>query len=112
MDAIRAETTRIRPRHLLAGLQAGVLGALFMIVWFMLGSRLARRSMWEIPNLLATTFYGSSVYQEQYLRSSWSGVAVILAVCGFGGIVWGMVFRDRRPPFLAFIGALAGLAVY
>jgi hypothetical protein len=112
MDAPAAETSRLKPRHWLAGLEAGVLGAIFMILWLMLGSSLTRRSIWEIPNLFATTFYGSRVYQEQYLRSSWSGVSAILAICGLVGMLWGIVWRDDRPAFLPVFGGLAGLAVY
>jgi len=112
MDAPVAETSRLMPRHWLAGLEAGVLGALFMMLWLMLGSSLTRRSIWEIPNLFATTFYGSRVYQEQYLRTSWSGVAAILAICGLVGMLWGIVWRDDRPAFLPFLGGLTGLAVY
>ena len=112
MDAPAAETSHLRPRHWLAGLEAGVLGAIFMILWLMLGSSLTRHSIWEIPNLFATTFYGSRVYQEQFLRTSWSGVAAILAICGLVGMLWGMVWRDDRPAFLTLFGALVGLAVY
>jgi hypothetical protein len=112
MDAADAETTRVKLRHLLAGLEAGMLGAIYMIVWLMLGSRLARRSIWDIPNLFATTFYGPMAYEGQYFRSSWSGVALIVAICGLGGMLWGLVWRDDRQPFLTLFGAIAGLAVY
>lgn len=112
MDAADAETTRVKLRHLLAGLEAGMLGAIYMIVWLMLGSRLARRSIWDIPNLFATTLYGPMAYQAQYFRSSWTGVALIVAICGLGGMLWGLVWRDERQPFLTLFGAIAGLAVY
>ena len=112
MDAADAETTRVKLRHLLAGLEAGMLGAIYMIVWLMLGSRLARRSIWDIPNLFATTFYGPMAYEGQYFRSSWSGVALIVAICGLGGMLWGLVWRDDRQPFLTLFGGIGGLAVY
>jgi len=112
MNAADAQRTRMKPRHLLAGLEAGVLGAVYMMVWLMAGSRLSRRSIWDIPNLFATAFYGPNAYQTQYLRSSWSGVALLLIVCGMGGMLWGLCWRDERQPFLAFFGAVTGLAVY
>ncbi len=89
-----------------------MLGALYMSVWLMLGSRLARRSIWNIPNLFATTFYGPIAYRDQYFRGSWSGVALIVAICGLGGMLWALVWRDDRQPFLTLFGAMAGLAVY
>jgi hypothetical protein len=112
MDAADAETTRVKLRHALAGLEAGVLGASYMIVWLMLSSRLTGRSVWDIPNLFATTFYGQIAYQEQYFRSSLSGLALLVAICGIGGTLWGLVWRDDRQPFLTLFGAIAGLAVY
>jgi hypothetical protein len=112
MDAAGAARTRWKLRHLLAGLEAGTLGAVYMMIWFMAGSGLVRRSIWDIPNLFATTFYGPVAYQEQYLRSSWSGVALIVLICGLGGVLWGLVWRDDHQPFLTLFGAIAGLAVY
>jgi hypothetical protein len=102
----------LKPRHALAGLQAGVLGALLMVLWLMGCSRYLRRSAWEIPNLFATSFYGSAAYQGQYLRSSWTGIALIVAVGGLGGVLWGVLWRENRPPFLPLIGAAAGIALY
>ncbi|MDE3198690.1 MAG: hypothetical protein KGN84_20250 [Acidobacteriota bacterium] len=107
-----AELSRLKPRHWLGGLEAGVLGGIYMILWLMLGSSMLGRSVWNIPNLFATTFYGSRVYREEYLPASWSGIAVILAICGLVGILWGLVWREDRPAFLPLFGALVGLAVY
>jgi hypothetical protein len=99
-------------RHILAGLEAGVTGALLMIVWAMVASLAARRSVWTIPNLYATSFYGPAAYQNEFLRSSWSGLAVMVALCGVGGVLWGLVVMDRKRPLLALAGAAVGLGVY
>jgi hypothetical protein len=117
MDAANAEKSRVTLRDALAGLQAGVLGALLMIGWLMLCSVSMRRSIWIVPNLFATIFYGPGAYQNQFLRSSWPGIALMLAIYGVGGLVWGVlcgVLRqaERRPPFLPLFGAIAGLLVY
>ncbi|HKD08639.1 MAG TPA: hypothetical protein VKB79_22240 [Bryobacteraceae bacterium] len=102
----------LKPRHALAGLQAGVLGALFTILWLMGCSRYLRRSAWDIPNLFATSFYGAAAYQQQYLRTSWTGVAMIVAIGGLGGALWGIVCRENRPPLLPLVGAAVGLGLY
>jgi hypothetical protein len=112
MDAADAGKTHKSLRHALGGLEAGVTGALLMIVWTMAASLLSRRSIWTIPNLYATTFYGARAYENQFLRSSWSGMALIVAICGFGGMLWGVIVKDQSRPFLALFGAFAGLAVY
>jgi hypothetical protein len=107
-----ARRTHFTLRHTLAGLEAGVAGALFMIVWSMLGSLWSRRSIWMIPNLYATAFYGSRVYVNQFTRGSWSGVALMVLICGIGGMFWGAIWRDARRPFLTLFGAVAGLSAY
>jgi len=99
-------------RHALAGLQAGVLGALVLFACLMLGSLWNGRSIWVVPNLFATTFFGSHVYRNQLLRTSWAGIALIVAVYGGLGTLWGCIWRDERTPWLGLYGAVAGLCVY
>jgi hypothetical protein len=112
MDAGIAGTTRATSRYALAGLEAGVLGTLLMVFWLTVGSLWSGRSIWLIPNLFATTFYGSDAYRNQWFHGSWAGIALLLAIYGGGGILWGIMWGGERRRFLAFYGALTGLAVY
>jgi hypothetical protein len=99
-------------RHALGGLQAGVVGALVIFACLMVGSLWNGRSVWVVPNLFATTFFGSGVYRNQLLRTSWTGIALIIAVYGALGSVWGCIWRDERRPWLGLYGVLAGLCIY
>jgi hypothetical protein len=99
-------------RHALAGLQAGVLGALVIVGCLMIGSLWNGRSIWVVPNLFASAFFGSNVYRNQFLRTSWTGIAEIVAVYGLLGVLWGCIWRDRRQRWLGLYGAVAGLCVY
>jgi hypothetical protein len=101
-----------RLRSALGGIEAGVLGALALLGCVMIGSLWERRSVWVVPNLFATTFFGDDAYRNQFLRSSWAGVALVLVVYGVLGMLWGMIWRDNRKPRLALYGAITGLAVY
>ena len=58
----------VRPNWLLAlaGIQAGVGGALVLLGYLALDSAWHRRSIWLVPNLLASTFYGESAYQPRF----------------------------------------------
>jgi hypothetical protein len=103
---------RIRLRHALAGLQAGVLGALLMTGWLMLASMWLHRSIWTVPNLFATVFYGPQAYVNAFVRSSLSGVALLLVIYGALGVMWGVVWQEKPQAFLRLIGALTGLAAY
>jgi hypothetical protein len=106
------ETPRLGMRHALAGLQAGVLGALVIFACLMLGSLWDGRSIWVVPNLFATTFFGSDAYRNQLLLTSWTGIALIVAIYGVIGSLWGCAWRDKRKPWLGLFGAIFGVGVY
>jgi hypothetical protein len=99
-------------RHALAGIHAGVLGALAMLACVILGSLWDHRSIWLVPNLFSTTFFGVDAYRNQLVRTSWAGLALMPAVYGLLGLVWGLIWGDRRKPRLGLYGILTGLAVY
>jgi hypothetical protein len=99
-------------RFPLAGLEAGVVGAFVLLAWLMIASLWSSRSVWLTPNLFATTFFGSSVYRNHFLRASWTGVALIIALYGILGGLWGTIWREKRRPLLALWGALAGIGAY
>jgi hypothetical protein len=103
---------RVGLRHALAGLHAGVLGALLIVACLMVGSLWDGHSIWLVPNLFATTFFGSGVYRNQLLRTSWMGIALIVAIYGALGALWGCIWREVRTPWLGLYGAIAGLGVY
>jgi hypothetical protein len=118
MDAGNAEKSRLALPDALAGLQAGMLGVFLMIAWLMLCAVSAGYSIWVIPNLFATALYGPVAYQDRFFHSSLPGIALLLAIYGTGGIVWGVLCgavlkKDgRRPPYFALTGAITGLLVY
>lgn len=112
MFASHAPRPPLRLRHALAGLQAGILGAALMLACLMLGSALNGRSVWVVPNLFTTMFLGSGVYRNEYLNTSWAGVAILFAIYGVLGTIWGMIWREPRRLGLMPLGAIVGLAVY
>jgi hypothetical protein len=116
---------RFALRHALAGLQAGVLGALVILVCLMIGSLWDGRSIWVVPNLFATTFFGGAAYRNHFVRTTWTGVAMLIAVYGGLGAVWGWIWGDWRNAsgkpdasrnsgraLLRLYGAIAGILVY
>lgn len=83
-----------------------------MLACLMTGSVLDRRSIWVVPNLFASTFYGSDVYLDRYLHTTWSGLALFMAIYGLLGTLWGCLWRDESRQWLTFYGGIFGLAVY
>lgn len=99
-------------RLALAGLQAGCLGSLLMIGWWLLGEVLQRRSPWTVPNLLATTFYGERAYRAGFIVPTWSGLALALAIYCAAGVAFALAGRERKSGWgLLLVGAAAGLAL-
>jgi len=79
----------------LAGIQAGVAGALTLLAYLALDSAWHRRSVWTVPNLLASTFYGESAYRQGFGMRTSAGVALLLVIYGLLGALFGLVIRDH-----------------
>lgn len=99
-------------RHAVAGIHAGVLGALAMLVCVMIGSAWDHRSIWSVPNLFATAFFGGDAYLNQFVRTTWCGLALMFAIYGLLGMIWGMICGDKRRRALPVYGAIVGFLVY
>lgn len=87
----------VRPNWLLAlaGIQAGVGGTLVLLGYLALDSAWHRRSIWLVPNLLASTFYGESAYQPRFGTRTSTGFALLLVLYGVLGALFGLVVRDQ-----------------
>jgi hypothetical protein len=79
----------------LAGIQAGTVGALILLGYLALDSAWNRRSIWIVPNLLASTFYGESAYRQGFRASTSVGVALLLLLYGLLGLLFALVVRDH-----------------
>jgi hypothetical protein len=79
----------------LAGIQAGTVGALILLGYLALDSAWHRRSIWTVPNLLASTFYGESAFRPGFGASTSAGVALLLLLYGVLGLLFALVVRDH-----------------
>jgi len=86
-----------RPRWslALAGIQAGTVGALILLGYLALDSAWHRHSVWTVPNLLASTFYGESAYRQGFSAGTSVGVALLLLLYGALGLLFALVVRDH-----------------
>jgi hypothetical protein len=78
-----------------AGIQAGVVGALILMGYLALDSKWHGRSVWTVPNLMASTFYGDSAYRQGFGSRTSAGVALLVLVYGLLGALFGLVIRDH-----------------
>src|SRR5437764_14691133 len=101
-----------RLRSALGGLQAGVLGALGMLLTFVLAAIVDRRSWWLAPNLIATAFHGPDAYTASLTRSTLTGMGFFLVLYGSLGAIWGLLWGEKPVRRLWLGGAVAGYLVY
>src|ERR1700674_3163072 len=96
-----------------AGVESGILGGALMLVWLGLLSFLQGRSIWSIPNLLASTFYGEAALRRGFRWTTLSGIALHLIMAAMAGLVFGLAVggiasRSR----VMLLGLAAGMTWY
>ena len=104
-----AETSGLRLRHPLAGMEAGILGVLPMLGTVMIGGLANQHSAWFFPNLLGSTLYTLNMTSDNFSRVTLAGIALMVVGYGLLGGVWGAVWRERHIPFAPAMGAVTGL---
>jgi hypothetical protein len=109
--------TRNRPSDtlfvLLAGLEAGMVGALVFLAWMGITAILERRSFWTPENLMASVFYGGAAIRAGLASTTFSGLALYLLLYSLLGALFAAVFRNRLSRLrLTLAGILFGLGWY
>jgi hypothetical protein len=95
----------------LSGLEAGMLGAIWMLVWMGMSSLWLRRSFWSAENLMATAFHRDAPLSGP--GSTFPGLALYLLIYSLLGAVFAVVVRNRLPRVrVVLLGVLFGLAWY
>jgi hypothetical protein len=97
----------------LAGLEAGMMGALCFLAWMGATAVLAHRSFWTSENLMASVFYGGDAIRGGLAASTFSGLALYLLLYSLLGAVFATAIRNRLPRLrLTLAGVLFGLCWY
>jgi hypothetical protein len=98
---------------LLAGLEAGIIAALILLVWLALASAWYRRSIWTAANIMATTFYGEAALGQEFTFRTVAGIALYLVLYGTIGALFGLTLANRDASLrITAIGVLVGLGWY
>lgn len=96
-----------------AGLQAGIPGALMLILWLAMHSAWIRSSVWTVPNLLATTFYGEIALEPGFGKPTFADLALLLVIYGALGGAFGLALRARgRGTLRILLGIVVGIGWY
>lgn len=82
-----------------------------MLIWFAIASQWSRRSVWWVPNLVASAFYGEASLNVKAGGYTIVGIAMILFAYGLLGLLFGLFMNDGRLSLrligVAMIGAVA-----
>ena len=93
-----AQTRRERAfRAFLAGLEAGMLGALCLLAWLGVSAVWMGRGFWTAANLMASVFYGAGAIRAGFSGSTLSGVALYLLLYSLLGALFAMALQTRMP---------------
>ena len=80
---------------LLAGLQAGMVAAFWMLMWLGISAMWMRRSFWSPMNVMATPFYGDRAIHPGFASTTPSGVALYLTIYSLLGALFAFTARRR-----------------
>lgn len=90
----------------LAGLQAGMMGALCMLAWLGIDSSLSRRGFWNDENLFATFFFGDDAIRAGFGVKTLPGLALYLIVYSVLGCIFALAIRNRLHPLRTMLAAV------
>jgi hypothetical protein len=95
----------------LAGLEAGILGGLCLLLWQALGSLLAGEQAWDVSVGLLAAVFGRAAYRDGVLASAVAGIALQIFGGGSVGVLFGLLLRVqwawRRVVMLGLVASLA-----
>ena len=99
--------------RLLAGLQAGMAGALLMLGWLLIVTVWSMHSVWWFPNLMATTFGGDPALKTGFGKYSLAGLALHLVQYSALGAVFAALISPRLAyTRLLLLGILVSIGFY
>lgn len=112
MDAATESGPPGRVGAFLAGLQGGMVGVLWMLVWLGISAVWQRRSFWTLENLFADAIYGDSMGRG-LVGSALAGLAVCVLIYSLLGGLFGLVFgRERRQVRTLLLSVCCSLGWY
>jgi hypothetical protein len=100
-----------RVLSVLAGIQAGVIGGLAMLVVMSVVSVARHNPWWAYPNLLATALYGG---RALHMGPGWptlAGISIQILTAGIAGLIFGVLSAPVTGGFrMLLLGVIWGLA--
>jgi len=95
MDAATKRVPASVPALFLAGLQAGMVAAFWMLIWLGISAMWMQHSFWSPANVMATVLHGGRAIQPGFGSATLSGDALYLALYSLLGAGFALLVRQR-----------------
>jgi hypothetical protein len=99
--------SRVLELSALAGLEAGVIGGLAMLLFLCAHSALRGQVWWSYANLLGSIVYGPSALWRGLSRATLAGIAIQILISGVAGLLYGVCFARTRGRMVSLLLGLS-----
>jgi hypothetical protein len=93
--------------RILAGFEAGVIGAIVLLAFLSLDAMWHRHQWWSFENLAGSVVYGPSALRRGLGRATIAGAALELVSGGIAGCLFGIAFARTRGRALALVSGVS-----
>jgi hypothetical protein len=93
----------------LAGLEAGVVGGLVALGWWVLSALVSGQSVWTVPARLGALLYRGFAASDELAAAVAAGIALQIASAGAVGVLFGLAMRGGwNSQRVTLLGLLTG----
>jgi hypothetical protein len=97
VQANDSQTAKAKLATVLAGLEAGTVGVLWMLAWLGVSSMWQQRSFWAPENLMATAFDRNATLAPVFTWATCAGLAVYVVIYSVLSMVFAALLGNRVP---------------
>jgi len=91
------QSAKVQLASLLAGLEGGTVGVLWMLAWLGVNSQWQQRGFWAAENLMSTAFDRNAALAPAFTWSTCGGLALYVVIYSALGAIFAAILRDRLP---------------
>jgi len=95
--ATQSRSAKAQLATVLAGLEGGTVGVLWMLAWLGISSLWQQRGFWSPENLMSTAFDRNATLAPMFTWATCGGLALYVLIYSLLGMIFATVVRDRIP---------------
>jgi hypothetical protein len=95
--ATQSRSAKVQLATVLAGLEGGTVGVLWMLAWLGVSSLWQQRGFWSPENLMSTAFDRNATLAPMFTWATCGGLALYMLIYSLLGMIFASVVRGRVP---------------